>query len=209
MRIAAATLRPVGLAKRLYAATYDRLGAAAERGEVGDRRAALLADVAGDVLELGGGTGANLEHYGPDVRLVVTEPDTHMRRLLARKAPTASLVAAVAERLPFRAGSFDAVVSTFVLCSVREPGKALAEVARVLRPGGRLVVFEHVRVDGLTGRCQDLITPGTRLLCGNCHPNRRTVAAIAAAGFDVSGIQRVPAAAALYPLVAGAVPLRW
>ncbi len=193
------------MTKRLYAATYDRLGAAAERGEVGERRAVLLGDLEGDVLELGGGTGENLKHYGPGARLVVTEPDAHMRqRLLAKAGPSARVVAATAEHLPFRSGGFDLVVSTFVLCSVRDVAAAVAEVARVLRPSGRLVLFEHVRADGLAARCQDLIAPATRLLFGNCHPNRRTVDALAAAGFDITPLQH-PSGTTLYPLIAGIV----
>jgi ubiquinone/menaquinone biosynthesis C-methylase UbiE len=192
----------MGLANRFYAATYDRLNASAERGEVGARRAALLGGLAGDVLELGGGTGANLKHYGPDVRLVVTEPDPHMRRRLA--AGTGRIVAAAAERLPFPAASFDAVVSTFVLCSVRDQAAALTEVARVLRPGGRLVVYEHVRASGGAGLLQDAVTPFTRLVSGNCHANRRTVQALDVAGFDVAGL--VPAdSTLLYPTLAGAL----
>lgn len=193
------------LAKRLYAATYDRLGAAAERGEIGARRARLLGGLSGLVLELGGGTGANLPHYPHGVRLVVTEPDPHMRRRLTARAPGTPVVAAVAERLPFADGSFDAVVSTFVLCSVREPARAAAEAARVLRPGGALVVFEHVRAEGrVLAAAQDAITPATRLVSGNCSPNRPTLGTLAGAGFDVGSLERLPEGR-LYPLVAGAV----
>jgi ubiquinone/menaquinone biosynthesis C-methylase UbiE len=201
----------VDLARRLYAATYDRLGEAAERGAVGEQRARLLHAVAGDVLELGGGTGANLAHYHPGARLIVTEPDRHMRRRLAAKGAERGvlLVAATAERLPFRAASFDVVVSTFVLCSVREPAAALAEAARVLRADGRLVVLEHVRAPGLTGCAQGAMTPVTKVFCGNCHANRRTVDSLAAAGFDVTALERLPVTVAgrLYPLVAGTARL--
>lgn len=201
-REARPNLGGVDLANRLYAATYDRLEAAAERGEVGERRRALLGGLTGDVLELGAGTGANLEHYGAGVRLVVTEPDPHMRRRLSAKTG-GNVVAAAAEWLPFRSAAFDAVVATFVLCSVRDPAAALAEAARVLRPRGRLVLYEHVRAEGgAAGRVQDAFTPLTRLVNGNCHPNRRTVQAVEAAGFDVTPLESV-ASAALYPLVAG------
>jgi SAM-dependent methyltransferase len=96
-----------------------------------------------------------------------------------------------ADALPFPDGSFDAAVSTFVLCSVDEPSRALAEIHRVLRPGGQLVVLEHVRGRGRLALWQDSLTPLHRKLAGNCHLNRDTRAAIGLAGFDVAEVRAV------------------
>jgi ubiquinone/menaquinone biosynthesis C-methylase UbiE len=113
----------------------------------------LISGASGDVLEIGGGTGANLGYYGAGVEsLTVTEPEPPMLKRLERKAreqnSRATVLRAPAEDLPFEDASFDTVVSTLVLCTVADPRRAVAEVARVLRPGGRLLFLEHVRADG-------------------------------------------------------------
>lgn len=188
---------------RLFAALYDRLNGAMERGWMGERRSRLLAGGAGlageagawgEVLEIGGGTGANLPHYRGAVRVTVSEPDPFMRAKLRPKLPGArvpvEVSAAGAESLPFPDASFDAVVSTLVLCTVPDQRAALAEIRRVLRPGGRLLFIEHVRAEGRTARWQDRIEPVWRRLLAGCHPNRDTVAAIRAAGFEVEVLER-------------------
>lgn len=183
---------------------YDLLGRSAERGELGERRAALVGHLEGDVLEVGAGTGANLRHYRRASRVVALEPDASMARRLPPKVAEATVpvevVAGSVERLPFADGSFDAVVSTFVLCSVEEPPRALAEVKRVLRPHGRFVVLEHVRGEGRLARWQERFTPLHRKLAGNCHLNRDTSGAIGLAGFDVRDVRavRIPGS---HPLV--------
>jgi ubiquinone/menaquinone biosynthesis C-methylase UbiE len=178
----------------IFAALYDGLGAAAERGWMGRRRLRLLAGAAGSVLEIGGGTGANLPHYRDAGRVVVSEPDPFMRGRLRRKLARARVPVEVsesgAEDLPFRDGSFDAVVSTLVLCSVPNQEKALAEVRRVLRPGGRLLFIEHVRGEGSVARVQDRVLPLWSRLFAGCHPNRDTLGSIQAAGFEVGKLDR-------------------
>jgi ubiquinone/menaquinone biosynthesis C-methylase UbiE len=178
----------------IFAALYDGLGAAAERGWMGRRRSRLLAGAAGSVLEIGGGTGANLPHYRDAGRVVVSEPDPFMRGRLRRKLARARVPVEVsesgAEDLPFRDGSFDAVVSTLVLCSVPNQEKALAEVRRVLRPGGRLLFIEHVRGEGSVARVQDRVLPLWIRLFAGCHPNRDTLGSIQAAGFEVGKLVR-------------------
>lgn len=185
---------------RLFAAVYERLISASEEAGVRDWRRALLADLHGDVLELGAGTGLNLAHYPAAVRrLVLTEPDRHMRAKLTARleveppAPAAvEVVDAGAGRLPFDDASFDAVVSTLVLCSVPDPVAALAEVRRVLRPGGRLVYLEHVAADHEPARLkwQRRIEPVWRRVAGGCHLTRETLRSIEAAGFDVADHRR-------------------
>jgi SAM-dependent methyltransferase len=190
---------------RLVAATYDRFLAGAEEAGLARLRASLLATAGGRVLEIGAGTGANLPHYGPAVtELVVTEPDAHLAARLSRKlgaAPRpARVVRAAAESLPVAPASVDVVVSTLVLCSVRDPARALAEVRRVLRPAGRLLFLEHVRSDEPRLACwQDRVDGPWAWLLRGCHPNRDTVAAVRAAGFEVTDLARaeLPKAPAL------------
>lgn len=157
-------------------------------------RADLLADVAGDVLEVGAGTGLNLRHYREGVaRLVVTEPDPYMMRRLRRRARShgrgAAILAAPAEALPFPDASFDVVVSTLVLCSAHDPAAALAEIGRVLRHGGRYVYIEHVAAPAGTPRrwLQGVFEPCWRPLAGGCEVTRETGGMILDAGFDVNG----------------------
>ena len=183
---------------------YDLLGRSQERGELGQIRRSLLAGLEGEVLEIGAGTGANLPHYRSATRVVAVEPDPSMTKRIGPKAARASVpvevVDAGVERLPFPDASFDAAVSTFVLCSVEEPATALAEVRRVLRPDGTLVVLEHVAGDGKLRPWQERLTPLHRRIAGNCHLARDTCAELADAGFDISTVAavRIPGS---HPLV--------
>jgi ubiquinone/menaquinone biosynthesis C-methylase UbiE len=169
---------------------YDLLTSRSEKGELAERRHDLVAGLEGDVLEVGAGTGLNLRHYERAARVVALEPDASMaKRLPARAAAAAvrvEIVPGSADSIPFPEEAFDAVVATFVLCSVESPAAALAEMRRVLKPSGRLVLLEHVRGEGKLGRWQDRITPVHCRLAGNCHLNRDTRAAVAAAGFDAT-----------------------
>ena len=156
---------------------------------MGGRRRRLLAGARGAVLEIGGGTGANLAHYRYVDRVVVAEPDPFTRRRLAQKLTDARVPVEVsatgAEELPFPDGSFDTVVSTLVLCTVPHQESALDEVRRVLRPGGRLLFIEHVRAVGSAARWQARLRPLWGRLFGGCHLDRDTVAAIEEAGFEI------------------------
>jgi ubiquinone/menaquinone biosynthesis C-methylase UbiE len=177
----------------LMAAVYDRFMKVSEEACLGKWRAELLGDLSGEVLEVGAGTGSTLGLYPKAVtRLVLAEPDPHMRRKLLEKRGTIEVSDAAAEKLPFEDASFDAVVCSLVLCSVPDQRAALAEIARVLRPGGRLVFLEHVAADGKPDRLkwQGRIEPVWKHLMGNCHLTRRTEAAIAAAGLQIERIQR-------------------
>jgi ubiquinone/menaquinone biosynthesis C-methylase UbiE len=177
---------------RLFAALYDRLMAGSEAACVRDWRAELLGGLSGRVLEIGAGTGLNLPHYSRAAvtELVLAEPDPAMRRRLDIKVVAngvkATVIDAPAEALPFEDRSFDAVVSTLVLCSVSDQRAALAEIARVLAPGGRLVFLEHVAADATTPerlRRQRRVEPVWKHLAGGCHLTRATEQAIRDAGF--------------------------
>jgi SAM-dependent methyltransferase len=179
---------------RFFALTYDRQIAKAERAGLRALRERLLADASGDVLEVGGGTGANLLCYGPAVRsLTITEPQPPMLRRLERNVrtrhPDARVLRAPAEDLPFDDNSFDTAVSTLVLCGVDDQPRALRELRRVLRPGGRLLFIEHVRSDDPgTARLQDRMNWLNRLVvCCDC--NRPTLDSILAAGFTVAEVE--------------------
>lgn len=178
-----------------FARLYGVLARVAERGELGDRRRALLAGAEGRVLELGAGTGENFKHYPPQVtEVVAVEPDPHMRRQAARRIGEAAmkveLVDAAGEDVPFEASSFDTVVATLVLCSVDDLEQTSTELRRVLRPGGQLLFLEHVRA-----RTQDLATWQDRLerpwmaVGGGCHPNRETGEAIEGNGFELRELE--------------------
>lgn len=178
-------------------ALYDRVMAPAERACLVAWRQQLLAPLAGRVLEIGAGTGANLPHYPHGLEeLVVTEPDRHMRAKLDRAASRSlkppRIVDASADSLPFADGSFDAVVATLVLCTVRAPERVLAEVFRVLKPGGKLVFLEHVAAEPHSTRFvwQRRIDPVWKHLAGGCRVTRRTLEAIEATGFVDLDVKR-------------------
>ena len=174
---------------RVFAAVYDRLNAGAERTWLGTRRADLVARATGQVLEIGAGTGANLAHYQGVERVVAVEPAPAMRARLRSRLDRAVVPVEVsdapAEHLGLPDASIDTVVCTLVLCSVADPDATLAELRRVLRPGGQLLVLEHVRGEGRRARWQDRVTPLWRRVGAGCHPNRDTRAAIERAGFHL------------------------
>lgn len=169
---------------RAFAALYDRNFKAAEEAGLRQMRRELLAEAEGRVLELGAGTGLNLDLYPEGVEdLVMLEPDPHMAKRLRAAAAgsprTVSVSEAPAERLPFEDSSFDTVVSTLVFCTVPEPAAALAEVARVLRPDGRLLFLEHVRAQSpRLANWQDRLEKPWRFIGDGCHCNRDTLATI-------------------------------
>ncbi|MFC8448129.1 class I SAM-dependent methyltransferase [Kitasatospora sp. NPDC057223] len=182
------------LSRRCFAAAYDTINGPAERAGLRERRRTLLARAAGATIEIGAGTGLNLPHYPAAVgRLVLVEPDPHMRRRLRAHARgpgrVTEILDASAEQLPFPDSSFDTAVVTFALCSVPEEQRALAEIARVLRPGGRLLFLEHVRsADPKVAARQDK-RPFPYPLIG-CHPNRATLEAIEASPLTVESVLR-------------------
>lgn len=189
------------------ATIYDRFMRDMER-ECGDAwRKELVAELRGDVLEIGAGTGKNLEHYRELERLVLAEPDPHMRRRLADKVAQASVARTVdlvpwsAEHIESDARAFDAVVCTLVLCSVRDVKRSLDEIRRVLKPAGKLVFLEHVAAeDPARFAWQRRTEPLWKLVAGNCHLCRETARSIEDAGFRFDRITRESARKAL-PIV--------
>jgi ubiquinone/menaquinone biosynthesis C-methylase UbiE len=185
----------MSISEAFFARFYDRMTAGAERAGLGAHRQALLGKASGRVLEIGGGTGANLPFYGSGVEsLTITEPSEPMAQRLERRLEQyelpAKVVRAPAEELPFESGSFDAAVSTLVLCTVGDQERSLAELLRVLRPGGSLLFIEHVRSDspGLA-RWQGRLNPLQRVIACGCHCDRSTVDRARTAGFKITELE--------------------
>ncbi|MFF3955144.1 class I SAM-dependent methyltransferase [Streptomyces sp. NPDC001890] len=183
----------------VFARFYARMSVVAEtRAGLAAVRSELLAGMSGRVIEIGAGNGLNFAHYPPAVSEVVAiEPERSLRRLAVRAALRAGLpvdvVPGTAEALPVKSEAFDGAVASLVLCSVRNVERSLAEVVRVLRPGGELRFFEHVRADdrAMAVTQQALDRTLWPLMTGGCHTGRDTLAAIERAGFVVETYRRV------------------
>jgi SAM-dependent methyltransferase len=179
----------------VFARVYDTAFVFAERRGLRNVRRNLVSRARGRVLELGAGTGLNLPHYPKTVtEVLLTEPDPHMAAKLRKRAGASPLdtkvVEAPAETLPFDDASVDTVVATLVLCTVKDPEQALAEVARVLRPSGAFLFAEHVRAASpRAARWQDRLNhPWSWYACG-CQCNRDTVSAIEVASFALGELR--------------------
>lgn len=179
----------------MNARCYDFVLNRLERRGMTQRRRRLLSDVTGDVLEIGAGTGLNFPIYSAGSKVAAIEPDPSMIRRARERAAEASAAIQVfqvdAQRLPLDDQSFDYVVGTLVMCTIPAPEKALAEIRRVLRPGGKYVFLEHVRADTpRLARWQDRLERPWRLIAGGCHPNRDTVRTIADSGFHLITVEK-------------------
>ena len=180
----------------IFARVYARVSRSMEeRGSAGHRQR-LLAGLRGRVIEVGAGNGLNFQHYPATVaEVVAVEPEPYLRELALAAARRAHMPIRVvdghADRLPAEDAAFDAGVASLVLCSVPDQSRALAELLRVIHPGGELRFYEHVRADtpGLA-RVQRLIDPIWPLFVGGCHASRDTLAAITAAGFQIDHYER-------------------
>lgn len=193
MAAPASTDRP----HRMFSRFYARLSARMEGAGVGELRDELLADLHGDVVEVGAGNGLNFAHYPGTVnRVTALEPEPYLRRLAIDAAAAArvpiEVVSGIGERMPLAEGSVDAVVSSLVLCSVESRAAVLAEARRVLRSGGELRFFEHTLADGAMLRRVQHIADATfwPRLGGGCHTAVDMVDAITSAGFTVTTVRR-------------------
>jgi ubiquinone/menaquinone biosynthesis C-methylase UbiE len=194
-------------AERLFPWLLDR---ALGDPRIAARRQALVAQAAGEVLEIGFGSGATLPFYDPATvtRLTVVEPSQGMNRRAAVRLATSPVpvhsVPGAGEALGFADAGFDTVVCCLTLCSVADPPRVLAEVRRVLRPGGRFLFLEHVASDDpRRRRWQDRLNPLQRMVAVGCNLNRDTAAMVRRAGFELPSLrpQIEPAFGALAPLL--------
>ncbi|MDQ1395355.1 MAG: hypothetical protein QOG64_614 [Acidimicrobiaceae bacterium] len=180
----------------IYAAVYDRVNRPVEQAGLARRRERLLAGATGRVLEVGGGTGANLPYYRDVESVDVLEPDGAMRRRLSER------LAALAPPVPvevhatdldgarFGDRSFDAIVCTLVLCSVPDLAASFRILRRLLRPDGRLLFLEHVRAQGARAGLQRLATPLWSRVVPGCHLDRDPLAVMRLEGFVVTDCER-------------------
>jgi ubiquinone/menaquinone biosynthesis C-methylase UbiE len=164
--------------------------------EAVEHRRRNLSGLSGRVIELGAGDGRNFKLYPSEVtEVLAVEPEPYLRERAEAATGEASVpvtvVAGVADRLPAEDASFDAGVSSLVLCTVPDQPRALAELRRVIRPGGELHFFEHVvSHNPRQARVENLLDHVWPRVAGGCHPNRDTGAAIEAAGFEVESLDR-------------------
>jgi SAM-dependent methyltransferase len=180
----------------VFARVYERLGAAAEEAGAAEHRSRLLDGLTGRVVEVGAGTGLNFAHYPTAVaEVVAVEPEPYLRKAAAEAARRAAVPVRVVEGtaagLPLEDGSVDAGVASLVLCSVADQGAALAELRRVIRPGGELRFYEHVaaRNPGWA-KWQRRVDPVWTRFSGGCHLTRDTERAIGEAGFAIEESDR-------------------
>jgi len=184
----------IGSWGRVFAWAYDPLLARGEQGQLGRLRRLVVEPSRGTVVELGAGTGRNLEHYAPETEVIVTEPDAAMAERLERRAAArqrTEVRRAPAEALPIPDQHADVVISTLVLCTVRDPAAALSEAYRVLRPGGELRFLEHVVSDdaAVAQRQRRWAGAWSVLACG-CRCDRATVDFLEPAGFTDLEVDR-------------------
>ena len=179
----------------IFARLFDRLVRKADPQQA-DHRRELLEGLSGRVIEVGAGNGINFANYPTTVtEVVAVEPEAYLRNKATEAAAAVPVPVAVvdglADALPVESESFDAAIASLVLCSVDDQARALAEIARVLKPGGELRFYEHVlSQDAKVARLQNRIEPVWRFCGGGCHPNRDTPAAIEAAGFTMERCRR-------------------
>ena len=182
----------------LMAKYYDRIMQDAEERCLQDWRKTLLSNATGAVLEIGPGTGVNLSYYPNTITsLTLLEPEKYMadqlKLKLLKEAPyPIDLLTGHAESIPFPDATFNTVISTLVLCSVQNPEKSLAELKRVLTPGGKLIFIEHVAAVEQSPRLkwQRRLQPIWKKVAMNCHITRPTEQLLIQAGFIIQEIDR-------------------
>lgn len=182
----------------VMAKIYDKTMQDAEAKCLGEWRSVLLGDLSGTVVEIGSGTGLNLEYYPNGIdQLILVEPDANMRTILSQKlafksSVSAKIIECAAESIPLPNESVDAVVSTLVLCSVNNQSQVLSEINRILRPKGKLIFIEHVAADKNLSRYkwQRWLEPIWKTIACGCRLTQQTESSIINAGFEFEEISR-------------------
>jgi ubiquinone/menaquinone biosynthesis C-methylase UbiE len=183
----------------VFARVYERVAEIGERRGGAEHRQRMLTGLSGRVIEVGAGSGANFTHYPTTVsEVVAVEPEPYLRERAQRAAAQApvriSVVDGSADRLPGEAESFDAGVAALVLCTVPDQQSALAELYRVIRPGGELRFYEHVVAHPKWESRFQRLADATFWphVAGGCHLARDTTSAIEQAGFQIETCERFP-----------------
>jgi ubiquinone/menaquinone biosynthesis C-methylase UbiE len=179
-----------------FPTVYDTLMAPLEKRRFKTIRRDLIAQAEGRVLEIGSGSGVNFPFYEKAARVTAIEPNPTMMKRSLPKARNALVpidtYLGKAERLPYLENTFDTVVGTLVFCTISEPQNALNEIQRVLKPGGKLLLFEHVRMNhAILSNMQDVLTPVWKHVCDGCHLNRDTLTLVRKTDFDVENVQSI------------------
>lgn len=173
---------------------YDTAMKPLEKTRFEKIRKNLVQQATGRVLEIGFGTGANFRYYQHAEQIDAIEPNPEMskqaeKRIRKSKTPIHTYEA-VAEELPFANNSFDTVVATLVFCTIPDPVKALEEIYRVSKPGARIFMFEHVKMDQpLMGKTQETLTPVWKKLCDGCHLDRDTLDLVNRSPLDIVNVE--------------------
>ncbi len=184
----------MSFSQRYFATLYDSIHGLVE-GRIADYRRRTAGRATGDVLEIGGGSGANLRYYPDDARITMAEPNPHMVTRLQRRASKLGREVVVVpdrgEELSFADGSFDSVVTTLTLCMVDDLPKVLSEARRVLRTDGAFYYYEHVVSESAwVRRLQRAANPAWRFATTGCNLDRDTVSMVRAAGFASVEVER-------------------
>ncbi|WP_066318778.1 class I SAM-dependent methyltransferase [Bacillus sp. FJAT-29814] len=169
---------------RSFAKWYDFFMGPLERNKFKSIRKELLSQATGTVLEIGAGTGINFPLYGTVEKVTAIEPSPYMIKSSQSRREQAvvpiEMVQAGAEVLPFGADTFDTVVATLVMCTIPNPEKAFQEMRRVCKPGGKILLFEHIKMENrFLATLQDWLTPAWKKICDGCCLNRTTLELLA------------------------------
>ena len=180
---------------RLFANWYDFFMNPLEKKKFKRIRKELLSQATGSVLELGSGTGINFPFYNEAATVTAIEPSQHMieRSLSKHKHAVVpiEIVQASAEELPFAADTFDTVVATLVFCTIPNPEKAIVEMKRVCKPGGKILLFEHVKMQNqFLSSLQDWLTPVWKKICDGCCLNRNTMDLLSSHDISILKVQK-------------------
>jgi len=182
--------------KRIFGAVYDRFMYSIESAHLSSRRSRLLAGLTGKVLEVGVGTGTNFEYYSTDIDLIGIEPSPYMLPRAEKKKevllfPNKITLLNIGCGYPemeklIEPESLDAVVCTLVLCTIPDPSRALKNFKKWLKPGGKLVILEHIRSHNPSrGKIQDILNPAWKKVADGCHLNRPTDLLLAESGLQL------------------------
>ncbi|ANU23231.1 class I SAM-dependent methyltransferase [Planococcus donghaensis] len=178
---------------KLFSSLYDIAMKPLEKTRFEKIRANLVRKAEGRVLEIGYGTGANFRYYTNVERVDAIEPNPemskHAKKRIKKSRTTIYTYQEKAEQLSFPNDSFDTVVATLVFCTIPEPEKALEEIRRTSKPGAKILLFEHVKVDQkMVGKTQDALTPVWKKVCDGCHLNRNTLHTLKQSGLIIEKV---------------------